>query len=120
MVRPWERSHPAPRDAAGSRARVACCVACSCAPLLPAERSCPHDPPATPRTRLHRTPYPGGAPANVATGVARLGAGSLFLSAIGDDDLGDQFVALLKGEQGWVAAWEELRGQPAALLQWLC
>ncbi|PSC74999.1 Haloalkane dehalogenase [Micractinium conductrix] len=42
------------------------------------------------------TPYPGGAPANVATGVARLGSGSLFVSAIGKDDLGDQFVALLE------------------------
>lgn len=46
---------------------------------------------------LRRTPYPGGAPANVATGVARLGAGSLFISAIGQDELGDQFLALLKG-----------------------
>ncbi|KAL4432540.1 hypothetical protein ABPG77_000477 [Micractinium sp. CCAP 211/92] len=42
------------------------------------------------------TPFPGGAPANVATGVARLGAGALFVSAIGKDDLGDEFVALLK------------------------
>lgn len=42
------------------------------------------------------TPYPGGAPANVAAGVARLGAGSLFISAIGQDELGDQFVALLQ------------------------
>ncbi|KAI7846208.1 hypothetical protein COHA_000278 [Chlorella ohadii] len=42
------------------------------------------------------TPYPGGAPANVATGVARLGAGALFVSAIGNDDLGDDFVALLQ------------------------
>jgi sugar/nucleoside kinase (ribokinase family) len=30
--------------------------------------------------------------------VARLGAGSLFISAIGQDELGDQFVALLQGE----------------------
>lgn len=42
------------------------------------------------------TPYPGGAPANVATGVARLGAGAMFVSAIGKDELGDQFVALLQ------------------------
>lgn len=46
----------------------------------------------------HRTPYPGGAPANVATGVARLGAGALFISAIGQDDLGDDFVGLLQSE----------------------
>ena len=50
-----------------------------------------------PCPRPARTPYPGGAPANVATGVARLGTGSLFISAIGDDELGDRFVALLKG-----------------------
>lgn len=42
------------------------------------------------------TPYPGGAPANVVTGVARLGAGALFISAIGKDELGDDFVALLQ------------------------
>jgi sugar/nucleoside kinase (ribokinase family) len=35
----------------------------------------------------------------VATGVARLGAGALFVSAIGQDDLGDQFVTLLQGER---------------------
>lgn len=46
----------------------------------------------------HRTPYPGGAPANVVTGVARLGAGALFISAIGKDELGDDFVALLQSE----------------------
>ena len=48
--------------------------------------------------RSHRTPYPGGAPANVVTGVARLGAGALFISAIGKDELGDDFVALLQSE----------------------
>lgn len=50
--------------------------------------------------RSHRTPYPGGAPANVVTGVARLGAGALFISAIGKDELGDDFVALLQSELG--------------------
>lgn len=34
----------------------------------------------------------------MATGVARLGAGALFVSAIGRDDLGDDFLALLQGE----------------------
>jgi hypothetical protein len=50
-----------------------------------------------------RTPYPGGAPANVAAGVARLGAGTLLISAIGKDDLGDQFVSLLQGRSSQVA-----------------
>lgn len=43
------------------------------------------------------TPYPGGAPANVATGVARLGLHAIFLTALGKDDLGDGFLKLLKG-----------------------
>ena len=43
------------------------------------------------------TPYPGGAPANVATGLARLGVHSLFLGALGRDELGDRFMALLAG-----------------------
>jgi len=41
------------------------------------------------------TPYPGGAPANVATGVARLGLHAVFLAALGKDALGDSFVSLL-------------------------
>lgn len=53
-----------------------------------------------PLLSLLRTPYPGGAPANVATGVARLGAGALFISAIGQDQLGDDFMKLLQGERG--------------------
>lgn len=44
------------------------------------------------------TPYPGGAPANVATALARLGVHSLFLSAIGKDELGDNFITLLTGK----------------------
>lgn len=42
------------------------------------------------------TPYPGGAPANVATGIARLGLHACFLTALGPDDLGDKFLQLLK------------------------
>ncbi|EFN55549.1 hypothetical protein CHLNCDRAFT_134013 [Chlorella variabilis] len=57
------------------------------------------------------TPYPGGAPANVATGVARLGAGALFVSAIGQDELGDQFVALLQ-ERGVDTSGVQRVGQP--------
>lgn len=43
------------------------------------------------------TPYPGGAPANVATATSRLGDKTAFLSAIGEDSLGDSFVQLLRG-----------------------
>lgn len=52
----------------------------------------------TARASGRRTPHPGGAPANVATGIARLGPKSVFLGAIGKDDLGGQFMQLLQGE----------------------
>ncbi|KAI8104393.1 hypothetical protein M9434_002951 [Picochlorum sp. BPE23] len=42
------------------------------------------------------TPYPGGAPANVATATSRLGDRTAFVSAIGEDSLGDAFVQLLQ------------------------
>lgn len=42
------------------------------------------------------TPYPGGAPANVSTGVARLGAHSLLITALGNDELGKTFFELLQ------------------------
>jgi fructokinase len=42
------------------------------------------------------TPYPGGAPANVATAASRLGDHTAFISAIGDDTLGEDFVHLLR------------------------
>ncbi len=45
----------------------------------------------------HRTPYPGGAPANVACALGKFGDRVVFVSALGDDDLGDQMLALLKG-----------------------
>jgi hypothetical protein len=43
------------------------------------------------------TPYPGGAPANVATALARLGVKVEFASALGRDEMGDAFMALLEG-----------------------
>lgn len=43
------------------------------------------------------TPYPGGAPANVATGIARLGvANAIFLGALGNDEFGQRFLHLLQ------------------------
>ncbi|KFM26794.1 Fructokinase-1 [Auxenochlorella protothecoides] len=41
-------------------------------------------------------PYPGGAPANVVTCTSRLGVRSVLLGMLGTDQLGDDFVNLLK------------------------
>lgn len=105
-----------------------CFAACACAgpPLVFPTHRPAHAPTLPGPMDECRTPYPGGAPANVATGVARLGAGALFVSAIGDDDLGDQFVALLKG--GCVCSYVallqvakgEVRGRPAGVPQAGC
>jgi hypothetical protein len=46
------------------------------------------------------TPYPGGAPANVATALERLGVHTAFVSNLGTDERGEQLMALFKGE-GW-------------------
>jgi len=45
------------------------------------------------------TPYPGGAPANVATAISRLGVHTIFITAIGNDELGEKFVSLLRGKR---------------------
>jgi fructokinase len=42
------------------------------------------------------TAYAGGAPANVATGLVKLGTAAGFIGAVGQDTQGDQLVALLK------------------------
>ncbi|MBD2019510.1 carbohydrate kinase [Leptolyngbya sp. FACHB-36] len=42
------------------------------------------------------TPYPGGAPANVACGLAKLGIPTAFLGCVGQDELGDSLVHLLQ------------------------
>ncbi len=44
---------------------------------------------------------PGGAPANVAVGIARLGASSTFLGKVGDDVLGHFLRDTLKGYGVW-------------------
>ncbi|GAA3331045.1 hypothetical protein GCM10020331_086000 [Ectobacillus funiculus] len=46
----------------------------------------------TDETNLTYQKCPGGAPANVAVGVARLGAKSTFLGKLGDDVLGKIFL----------------------------
>jgi fructokinase len=42
------------------------------------------------------TPYPGGAPANVATALVKLGTPSGFIGCVGQDDIGDLLVKLLQ------------------------
>ena len=42
------------------------------------------------------TSYPGGAPANVACALAKLGTPSAFIGAVGQDKLGQELVALLQ------------------------
>lgn len=44
------------------------------------------------------TPYPGGAPANVACGLAKLGTSSGFIGCVGNDQIGQELVQLLKTE----------------------
>lgn len=46
-----------------------------------------------------RTPYPGGAPANVAAALGKLGLDVSFVSAIGKDDLAKQMLELLASKQ---------------------
>ena len=45
------------------------------------------------------TPYPGGAPLNVATALSKLGTPTLFVSALGKDDRGEELMTLIKGGQ---------------------
>lgn len=42
------------------------------------------------------TAYPGGAPANVACGLIKLGVSAAFIGCIGDDKLGDELINLLE------------------------
>lgn len=45
------------------------------------------------------TPFPGGAPANVACAVSTLGKKAAFVSALGADALGDEFLKVLKAKK---------------------
>lgn len=45
------------------------------------------------------TPYPGGAPANVACALVKLGTSSGFIGCVGEDDLGNILVRLLQETQ---------------------
>jgi fructokinase len=41
------------------------------------------------------TPYPGGAPANVACALTKLGSNSGFIGCIGEDEVGNQLIQVL-------------------------
>ena len=42
------------------------------------------------------TPYPGGAPANVACGLVKLGTSAGFMGAVGEDESGNTLIKLLE------------------------
>lgn len=45
------------------------------------------------------TPYPGGAPANVACGLVKLGTPAGFIGCVGSDQPGEELVSLLRGRK---------------------
>ena len=57
-------------------------------------------------------PYPGGAPANVACGVRRLGIKSAFMGGIGDDRLGSELVATLESNNVDRTGIQRINGYP--------
>lgn len=50
---------------------------------------------------LCRTPYPGGAPANVAAALGKLGASVGFITAFGNDELAKRMKSLLQGSRSF-------------------
>lgn len=67
---------------------------------------------------MHRTPYPGGAPANVACALAKLGSKVIFIGNLGQDDLGDQMSDLLaSGCHGILLQLELLRRACCAMFE---
>lgn len=57
------------------------------------------------------TDYPGGAPANVATAIAKLGTPTRLISALGQDDLGDWLLQVLQ-DQGVACQIQRVEGVP--------
>ena len=57
------------------------------------------------------TDYPGGAPANVATALAKLGTPSCLVSALGQDPLGDWLLQILD-QQGVAGQIQRVAGAP--------
>lgn len=58
------------------------------------------------------TGYPGGAPCNVATAAARLGASAAFVSSLGRDPRGDELLALLRERAVDVSQVQRPRSHP--------
>ena len=58
-------------------------------------------------------PYPGGAPANVAAALGRLGVKVSFVSAVGQDDLGEQMLDLLQSKTPGLFEVCQLQNVPA-------
>ena len=52
-----------------------------------------------PDGRMAFAPKPGGAPGNVAVGVARLGGRAAMLSKVGDDAFGRLLIETLRGRR---------------------
>ena len=65
----------------------------------------------TPGCRMAFAPKPGGAPGNVAVGVARLGGRAAMLSKVGDDAFGRLLIETLR-DAGVSADLSPLLGQP--------
>ena len=57
-------------------------------------------------------PYPGGAPANVACGVRRLGIQSAFIGGVGDDRLGSELVTTLESNNVDRTGIQRINGYP--------
>ncbi|KAF8071301.1 FRK1 [Scenedesmus sp. PABB004] len=87
---PGRRSAP-PRAGAGSGPDRVVCVGEALFDFLANDKG-------VPREQVKSwTPYPGGAPANVATALTKLGVPTAFVSALGNDERGDELVALMQG-----------------------
>ena len=71
-------------------------------PFLPPPKTPPDllaDQKGLPRDQVTSwTPFPGGAPANVACAVSTLGKRAAFVSALGADALGDAFLKVLRSK----------------------
>ena len=61
--------------------------------------------PTTLSKAFDRTPYPGGAPANVAAALGKLGAKVGFITAFGNDELAEKMQQLLSGIWPRLLAW---------------
>ncbi len=54
--------------------------------------------PSKPATSSKGTDYPGGAPANVAAAIAKLGTPACMVSCLGQDELGDWLIQVLQAQ----------------------